>query len=302
MIAPGLRFFARHLVLACLLGVFVAWPGPARAAERQLFILAMNQSGQPIEDLRVDELVFEQSGAECTVKSLEPETDRMKIALLVDNSDAANQSLNSLRDGLRAFLDTLPAQHEVGLFTISGQTRRLVDFTTDRQELTEEVGSIFVQRNTGALVLDGLVETWKRRFEDEDSWPVFVMVLYDGAEASRSVQEREFNEFVNELRFRTATVHAVLLNTGRGIARQTEVSIHITKSTGGIYRALSAATALPEVLAEIATAMGAQYDEVKDRYRAIYECEEESPGARISVRVTRPAVGVRLFADRRTEP
>ena len=106
----------------------------------------------------------------------------VKIALLVDNSDAAQQALNSLRDGLRAFLDTLPAQHDVGLFTISGQTRRVVDFTPDREALTEEVDRIFVQRNTGALVLDGLVETWKRRFEDEDLWPVFVMVLFDGAE------------------------------------------------------------------------------------------------------------------------
>ena len=83
---------------------------------------------------------------------------------------------------------------------------------------------------------------------------------------------------------------------------QTEVSIFITKNTGGTYRALSAFTALPEVLAELATTIGAQYDEVKDRYRAIYECEEESRGAAISVRVTRPAVAVRLFADRRTEP
>ena len=150
----------------------------------------------------------------------------MKVALLVDNSDAAAQSLNPLRDGLSAFLDALPPEHEVGLFTIAGQVRRRVDFTTDRDELKERASGLFVDRNTGVIYIDGLVETWERRFDDDDAWPVFVALVYDGAEGSRSTQQDEFNEFAFELQMRAATVHAVLVST-RGGNVQTG-SVHVS--------------------------------------------------------------------------
>mgnify|MGYP003308411741 FL=1 len=299
MVTTWLRFSAQQLACGCLLGALLIVPNTVHADEHQLFVLVMNSYGQPIDDLREDEVVIEHRGNECDVKSVQSGTEPMKIALLVDNSDPAAQSINSLRDGLRGFLSTLPEQHPVGLFTISAQARQIQEFTTDRTALTEQVDNLFVERGTGTLLLDGLVETWNRRFDEEDSWPVFVLVVYDGAEASRSVQEREFNEFVNELRARAATAHAILIST-RGGGLQTDVSINITDNTGGIYRALAAATALPLALTELATAMGAQYEEVQNRYRVVFECDDDNP-RRVRTSVTRPAVAVRVFAGRGAE-
>ena len=224
----------------------------------------------------------------------------MKVALLVDTSDAAAQSLNSLRDGLSAFLDELPPEHEIGLFTIAGQVRRRTDFTTDRDELKEQATSLFVDRNTAVVYLDGIIETWERRYDEEDAWPVFVALVYDGAEGSRSTQEEEFNEFAVELMGRAGTVHAILVST-RGGALQTTISTFLTGNTGGMYRALAAATALPETFAELAAQMGAQHEAVKNRYRVVYECEPDNPTGGIGAGVNRPAVAVRLFPDRRTD-
>lgn len=297
---------ARSLVLGSLLSVFIAIPVPAGAVEYQLFLLAMTAEGQPVVDLQADEVVIDHAGDECSIKSLQLDSDPMKIALLVDNSGSSAQALNSLRDGLQSFLEILPAQHEIGLFTISGQARRLVDFTTDRVALGEQVARIFPDQGSGALLRDGLVETWKRRFSDDDSWPVFVTVTFNGPETSRSVQDREFNEFTNELRVRAATVHAVLvsLGTARGATQlaQTEILTYLTDATGGNYSAIAAATALPNVLAELATSVGEQYEVIKDRYRVVYECDDDQP-TQIRASVNRqPAVGVSLFPDRRTEP
>ena len=98
------------VVLVFHLGVIAGLPEVAAGEERQLFMFVMNQSGQPVLDLRADELQVQQSGGECTVVSIQPETEGMKIALLVDNSPPAETSLNALRDGLRAFFQTLPAR------------------------------------------------------------------------------------------------------------------------------------------------------------------------------------------------
>ncbi len=296
----SLRCLRRTIGLACLAGLIAAGAQTAWAVDRQLFMLVTDRSGQPVTDVTADEVVLEQEGSECTVKDVQLDAAPMKVALLVDNSDAAQQSLNSMRDGLAAFLDTLPAEHEVGLFTIAGQVRRRVDFTTDREELKEQATGLFVDRNSGVVYLDGLVETWERRFEDEDLWPVFVSLVYDGAEASRSVQDDEFNEFARDLVGRGATVHAVLVST-RGGAIQTTISTFLTQNTGGIYRALAAPTALPETFTELAETMGAQYETVKDRYRVVFECEPDNPAAGIAAGVSRAAVGVRLFPNRRTD-
>ena len=299
MATTWLRVSAQQFAFACLLGVLLIVPNTVHADEHQLFVMVMNSYGQPLGDLREDEVVIEHRGNACEIKSVQSGTEPMKIALLIDNSEPAAQSINSLRDGLRDFLSTLPEQHPVGLFTISGQARQIQEFTTDRTALTEHTDNLFVERGTGTLLMDGLVETWNRRFDEDDSWPVFVLVVYDGAESSRSVQEREFNEFVNELRARGATVHAILIST-RGGGLQTDISINITNNTGGTYRALAAATALPGALTELATAMGAQYEEVRNRYRVIFECDDDNP-RRVRTSVTRPAVAVRVFADRGTE-
>ena len=299
MATTWLRVSAQQFAFTCLLGVLLIVPNTVHADEHQLFLMVMNSYGQPLGDLREDEVVIEHRGNACEIKSVQSGTEPMKIALLIDNSEPAAQSINSLRDGLRDFLSTLPEQHPVGLFTISGQARQIQEFTTDRTALTEHTDNLFVERGTGTLLMDGLVETWNRRFDEEDSWPVFVLVVYDGAESSRSVQEREFNEFVNELRARGATAHAILIST-RGGGLQTDISINITNNTGGTYRALAAATALPGALTELATAMGAQYEEVRNRYRVIFECDDDNP-RRVRTSVTRPAVAVRVFAGRGTE-
>lgn len=294
------RRLHRAFAFICIAGVAAVCPQAAGAADRQLFMLVTDASGEPLLDIRADEVVLEQQGAECTVKDVQRDAGPMKVALLVDNSDAAAQSLNPLRDGLSAFLDALPPEHEVGLFTIAGQARRRVDFTTDRGELQERATGLFVERNTGVVYLDGLVETWERRFDDDDAWPVFVVLVYDGAEASRSVQQDEFNEFVGELRARAATVHAVLVST-RGGGLQTEVSTFLTRNTGGTYRALAAPTALPDVFGELAAAMGAQHQAVRDRHRIVYACEPDDASGSIGAGVRRAGARVRLFPDRRLD-
>ena len=135
------------------------------------------------------------------------------------------------------------------MFTIASQTRQRVNFTTDRDELKKQAEALFVERNSVTVFLDGLVETWERRFDANDPWPVFVVVVYNGPEGSRRIQEEEFYEFTREFAARAATVHAILVSVQPGATPllqrrsfpggriQTRLSVFLTENTGGIYRA-----------------------------------------------------------------
>ena len=286
-------------LVACLAAAVTATV-PASAQERgQLFVEVLDASGQPVVGLTPSHFKVEEDGVEATVVTAELGTAPMKIALLVDNGDriAEGGALNALRDGLAGFLNALPSEHEVGLFTIGRNIQRRVDFTTDRAELQDQAGSIFANRGAGLRLLDGVSETWERRFGDDEPFPVFVLVLTDGSESSGHYGDTEYNALVDQLAAAAAAVHAVEF-VSRGGSSVSQYADHMSQGTGGSYQRIAAATAFEESLTELATRLGAHYDEVSKRYRVVYE-RPDPPGARITMGVTRSGVSVRLFADRR---
>jgi hypothetical protein len=283
----------------CLLAVISGRPGEAQPASHQLFMFATSGS-TPVMDLTMEELVVDRSGTECSVVALQPVDGGMKVALLVDNSEAAS-AIVPLRDGLARFLDALPARHQVGLFTIAAQTLLRTDFTHDRVELRRKVGDLFPVDRTRAVMIDGLMETWRRNFDDDDAWPVFVLVLHDGEEASRRMQDDEYNDFMRELVAGGAMVHVVIVSTG-GVGAQTALSINITGNTGGLYKSAVVANALPAALEELGTAMGAHYNAFQNTYRLVFECDPEHPDGETRVTVSRPGVAATFFDSRRMAP
>lgn len=286
------------LALVCVLGLLGARPGPAHAEERQLFLL-VTQSGQPVLDLAPDDVMVEQNGAACDVRSVAPETDKMRIVLLVDNSEGARYSQIPLRAGLSDFLETLPAQHEIALYTIANQVRLRTDFTADRMELQEQVDNIFIERGASAVMINGLVQAWDRGFDDEAAWPVFVLVVHDGPEASRRMSDERYIDFVNELAVRAATVHAISVSGGLG-GVQRDYSMNLTENLGGVYNALAIASGLRKALTDLATEMGKRYDDIKDRHRVVFECDDDAGSMTLQVRGE--AIEFQAFFNRSPAP
>jgi hypothetical protein len=284
-------------------GVELGGAPPAHAQSTgQLFAIVSDQAGAPVTGLMADSFQVHEDGVAMTMVAADPGTTPMKVALLVDNSEpiADSNGLTSLRNGVTEFLDQLPSQHEVGLFTIAGNVMRVVDFTTNREDLLHEADGLGNGRG-GAKMIEGVMETWDRRFEDDDNWPVMVLVLTDGPESSRNVNPDEFNDFVVRLIARGAVIHTVLLET-RGGGLQTQLSQNLTKNTGGLHQSINSPTGLEEALRKLATQMGSHFDDMSTRYRLVYERPGETPGARISASIVGPNYKLQLFMDRRMPP
>ena len=253
-------------------------------------------------DLTPEEFQVSEDGNAARVVSADVGAEPMKIALLVDNGRriSMGQAINPLRDGVAAFIENIPAEHEIGLFTIGGQIRRRVGFTTDRGELLEEAADIHVDNAGSVRFIDGVRETWDRRYDGDEAWPIFVAILTDALEASAFMNEDRFMGWVGNLRAGGVTVHSVLWRSrGAGFAGQvaTGFAINLAENTGGRYTQIAAATAYEDSLRQLATDMATHWDQASIRYRVIYE-RPDPAGQSVSVSVTRPGVNLQLFGDR----
>lgn len=290
-------------LLAYVVVLFVAGMGaPSVGVAQELgqvFIRVVNQSGEGVTDLSPDEFAVLEDGVECEIVSAELGDAPMRIALLVDNSDPINRAnaLTSLRAGMDAFLTAFSEQTEIALATIGQQIRWRVDFTTDREELRESANNVFVQGGGGPILLDGIKETWERRFEDEEAFPIFVIVASDGGESSANMNQNEYTNLVDELIANGVTVHIMVLQN-RGGSDVTNYAINLTELTGGIYESFGAGTRLATALPELAERMARHYLEVSQRYRVLYE-RPDPPGSSLSIGVAREGVVAQPYLDRR---
>jgi hypothetical protein len=288
-------------VIAVTLGGWTT-PGTVVAQDLgQLFVQVVNQAGAPVTDLSPAEFEVTEGDVVSKVVSAELDTQPMKIALLVDNSELIHQAnaLTSLRGGVDGFLTTLPARHEVALATIGQHIRWRVDFTTDREALRESAKEIFVDGGGGPILLDGIKETWERRFDETEPWPIFVVVATDGSESSGNMHQGQYERFVKELTANGVTVHVLLLST-RGGSLVTDSAINLTAHTGGLYEVFGVGTRLATALPEFAMKLGTHYEQISQRYRVVYERPDPAlAGASLSIWVAREGVVAQGYMDRR---
>ena len=289
-------------VLILLAAVTMGLSSPVTAEAQdlaQLFIEPTDASGEVIADLGVDDFIVQEDDTEVNIVSAD-RVGPMKIALLVDNGQQMSEmnALNSLRAGIDGFLDTLGPEHEVSLFTIGRNIQHRVDFTTDREELKESAGSIFLDQGAASIMLDGIRETWERRYEEGDVFPVMMMVLTDGTENSSNYSDPEYLQLMQTLIDNGVTVNILQLSS-RGGSVMSQYALNFTENTGGIYESIAAATGLAQWLPTFAERLNAHHAEMSKRYRLRYE-PPDPRGAQIAAGA-RGAEGIRLFSSLRVE-
>ena len=297
----------RHVVLAATALACCLPAGADAQLLGQVFVEVTRQStGEPVLNLSPDDFEVSEDGRSAEILSADLDTDPMKIAVLIDNGDRLleTNALNPLRDGLNGFVDTLSPRHEISLVTIGRSVQQRVDFTSDAVELREGVGLLFPDRGAGARLLDGVRETWRRRFDDDDAFPVIVLVLTDGTEISGNYNDNQYAELLDPLIANGVAVHAVMLSTRGGVRAQQRLpqyALSLVENTGGSVENFVAPTGYQSVLPRLAERLRDHYDVVSKRYRLIFE-RPDPPGMRLSVSVTGNDLAFSLFLDRRMPP
>jgi len=249
--------------------------GPlAMLAVAALWLLPMlyfvDASGDPVTGLDVGEFVVREDGLAREVLRVGPATDPMDIAVLVDDSQAANRAIADLRKGLQGFVNAMVKGNQISLITFGERPTILVDYTTTPAQLEAGISRLFARPGTGAYLLEAIVEAARGLARRKPTRPVMVVVTTEGQEFSNDYHAKVL-EALHESK---ATLHALIL-AGRGsediqsdeIRNRNVVLADGPATTGGRRDFLLAESSITPKLEQVA-------NELRHQYRLVYSRPE----------------------------
>jgi len=178
-------------VPACLLALLAALAslaaprllaaGQAGDRERTMYVSAVDAKGEPVEGLGPDAFVVEEDGRRREILRVSKAIDPIDLALLVDNSAAAQRVLIDMRTALSNFVTKMAPGNEIAVIGLADRPTIITDYTSDVKKLSEAV-KIIAMPSSGMTLLDGLMETAKGLKKREGPRAMLVPVVTDGVE------------------------------------------------------------------------------------------------------------------------
>ncbi|HXE79494.1 MAG TPA: VWA domain-containing protein [Vicinamibacterales bacterium] len=254
---------------AIVIGAVVALPASAHAqsVERSMYVSAVDGSGKAVTGLDADDFRVREDGQVREVLRATPATAPMDIALLVDNSQAAEEIINDLRRALEPFVTRLAGKgHQIALIGLADRPTVLVDYTSSGERLKAGVQRLFAQPGSGTLLLDGLVDVTRGLQRRESERRAIVVITTEGTDFSNLGYERTLEVLGGsgaQLFVFTVGAPAVASITGEEARNRSIVVDRGTRASGGDLQRLLTGMSIASALQRLA-------DELENQYHVVF--------------------------------
>jgi len=259
----------------------------AQANERVAYVGAFDEKTRaPITGLGVRDFVVREDGTAREVLQVTPASSPMPVAILVDNTQAATNNIADIRRSLASFVKALQGLGPVSIIGVADRPTILRDYTTDQKQLQDGVGRVFAMPDSGATLLDAIVEISNGLRKREDDRAALVILTTENLEFS----PRHYKEVLEALQRGGAQMHAVILTTPAGSslddpARNRASVLDVgPKVSGGTRSDVLTSQAFEVKLLELAAILKAQHRVVYARPQTLI------PPERFEVSSARPGV------------
>lgn len=282
-------FFAAVAFAACAL----VWPGAlgAQAIQRALYVSVVNDAGEPVPDLGPEAFVVREDNAQREVLRVVPAEDPMQIAILVDTSQAAREDISQMRTALPPFIAALTGgegKNQVAIIAIGERPTVFADYSTSAAALKKGVDRIWAAPDSGAYLLDAIVETCQGFKKREAARPVIVSITTEGPELSNL----QHQQVLEPLRASGAAYHAITLGRPSSslsdeVRNRNVVLDQGPRTTGGSRGELLTSMALEGRLRQLANELTHQYKVTYSRPQSLI------PPERVTVAAAKPGLTAR---------
>jgi hypothetical protein len=262
----------------------------AQAQQRALYVTALDKSGNPVADLQPSDLIVREDDATREILRVAPATEPMQIAVMVDNSQAAERYIRDYRDALPAFVNALmtdervSGKHEVALIALGERPTILADYTTDAARVQKGIDRVFSASGSAVYFLDGVIEISQGITKRGNPRPVIVAVITEGPDLS----DRHYRQVLEPLRTSGAALHIVTIGTPRNMEDDRNMVLDAgPKDSGGSFSTILLGTALTGRLKQLAS-------QITQQYRVTYARPSRLiPPEKVTVTSKRPDLTVR---------
>jgi VWFA-related protein len=273
--STGPLAFALAVALAVAVSSSPRALAQAGVGERTLFVSALNEKGEPIDDLRITDVVVREDGVRREVLRVSRAIEPIDIALLVDNSAAADDAITQQRDALRRFVAKMAGQNQIALVALADRPTIFVDYTSDQKRLEAGIGRLFSMSMSGMTLLDAILEASRGLGRRETPRAAIVAVINDGVEFTN----RYHRDVINGLKAANTAFYAVTVGqfyvTNEDSVRERAFVLDLgTKETGGQRYTLLSPMGLENALDKLARELSSQYKVVYGRPQSLIPPEK----------------------------
>jgi VWFA-related protein len=283
-------------LLLCLVvtAAFVArTPAPtqkeSRERTRDVYVSVLDAKSVPVPGLTVTDFTVREDGVAREVLKAAPATEPLTIALLIDDSQAADPALQHLREGIQAFIERMAGKAEIALITFGERPTSVVEYTSNAELLKRGLGRVFPRRGAGAYLLEAIQEVSRGISRRKPVRPHIVAVTM---ETDTEFSNLYYQNVLKELQESGAALHVLAVGTPSGAQsdemrnRNQVIAEGPERSGGGRHQVLSV-MGIPDKLKQVA-------DELLNQYVVTYGRPDTLvPSERIEVKVNRPEATVR---------
>jgi VWFA-related protein len=284
------------LCVAAAVALLPATPAANQAGtgrERTLYASVLDDKDEPVTDIRPDEFVVREGNARREVLRVSRASDPLVVALMVDNSAAAESDIRNFRDGLQAFLAKM-REHDTAIIALADRPTILQDYTRSEELQKKAIGRLFSQPGSGMQFLEAVVDVGRGLARRDEPRAAMVAVLTDGAEFGN----QHYNQVLDALRRSGAAMYVFPIGTFRAPVDDERRNRSVVldegpRQTGGVRRELLSSMGLEQALERLARELDNQYKVVYGRPESLID-----PGP-VTVSVTRPGLTARGTPERR---
>jgi len=259
----------------------------AQSNERVAYVSAWDaKTRAPITGLGPDAFAVREDGTRREVLRVTPAATPMAVAILVDNSQAASDNIADIRRALTTIVRELEGVGPVAIIGVADRPTILRDYTTSQKELMDGVGKVFAMPDSGATLLDAIVEISKGLQKRPEDRVAMVVLTTENTEFST----RHYSEVLEELAKGGAMMHAVVLTSPAGpmlddpARNRASVLDRGPRESGGTRTNVLASQAFEGKLKELAGILKSQHRVVYARPQTLI------PPQKIEITAAKPGV------------
>jgi VWFA-related protein len=155
----------------------------AQDATRTVFVTVMSDSGTAVSDLAPTDVIIKENGRAREIAALRSATEPLHVALLIDDN---GYGLAFIREGILDFVNGLRGRAAFSLTTTAGRNIRLLDYTSDMQQLFPAINKLYGRPQRGGYLLDALMDTADDMTHREFNRGVILAITTEGEEFSNT--------------------------------------------------------------------------------------------------------------------